>query len=396
MSSLSATPNANRLHIAFFGKRNAGKSTLINALTGQNVSLVSDTAGTTTDPVFKAIELNPLGPCIFIDTAGFDDFGELGKMRVEKTFEILDKTDVAVMVIADGDFSYEEKWIKTLKERNIPLIPVINKTDIIDFEEIGRKFEDNFGLKPVFACGEKKENTGSIIEAIVDNIPEDFEKDSITARLVRENDLVLLVMPQDIQAPKGRLILPQVQTIRDLLDNKCIILSVTADKFSSGLEKLNKAPDLIITDSQIFDFVYENKPPQSRLTSFSVLFATYKGDPEEYIRGAEKVDSLDENSKILIAESCSHKPLKEDIGRVKIPRMLKKRFGENISIDIVGGNDFPRDLTGYDLVIQCGGCMFNRKHILSRIQKAKQQNVPITNYGIFIAKMNNILDKITK
>ncbi|MBR4949820.1 MAG: [Clostridia bacterium] len=392
---MEKTPNANRLHIGIFGRTNAGKSTVLNAITGQEVSLVSKISGTTTDPVYKPMELHPIGPCVFIDTAGMDDDGVLGEKRIEKTKSVIDKTDLALLVFSGDEISHEKKWAELLKENNVPTVFVLNKIDQNpDYKKTAEKIEEIFGKYPVLISGKEKRNIQTLINEIAKNVPDDFEKESITADLVKEDDVVLLVMPQEIQAPKGRLILPQVQTIRDLLDNKCVVCSTTTDKFHVAVNSLKKEPDLIITDSQVFDFVYKNKPKNSRLTSFSVLFASYKGDAKEYVRGAEFVDTLKENSKILIAESCSHKPLKEDIGRVKIPAMLKKRFGEKLTIDIKAGNDFPEDLTGYDLVIQCGGCMFNRKHILSRIEKAKKQNVPITNYGIFIAKMNNILDKI--
>lgn len=393
--AFETTPNSNRLHIAIFGRRNAGKSSVINALTGQEVSLVSDVLGTTTDPVFKPMEVFPIGPCVFIDTAGIDDVGNLGEMRIEKTKKVIDKTDIALLVFSDEDISYEKKWADLLKENNIPTVLVLNKIDEkSNYKELVHNIEKIYGKTPVCISAKNKTNISNLTDEIVNSVPDDFEKDSITGNLVKEDDVILLVMPQDIQAPKGRLILPQVQTIRDLLDNKCVVLSVTTDKFVKSLSVLKKAPDLIITDSQVFDFVYKNKPEESRLTSFSVLFASYKGDIDQYVKGASYISKLSENSRVLIAESCTHKPLKEDIGRVKIPAMLRKKFGEKIKIDIKSGNDFPEDLSCYDLIIQCGGCMFNRKHILSRIKKAKEQNVPITNYGIFIAKINNILDKI--
>ncbi len=393
--SLSSTPRSERLHIAFFGKRNSGKSSLINAVTKQETALVSDVLGTTTDPVYKSMEVLPLGPCVFIDTAGFDDQGELGKLRIEKTRGVIEKTDIAVMVFADAETAEEAEWIAVLRERNIPVVAVVNKIDILpDAEKVKRAVKENFGMEAISVSAEKKENISLLIEALVRLMPEDFAASSITSHLVKEDDVVLLVMPQDIQAPKGRLILPQVQTIRDLLDNKCIVISVTTDKLAFALDRLKKSPKLIVTDSQVFGEVYAKKPPESMLTSFSVLFARYKGDIQEYVRGAGAVEELSGNSRVLIAEACTHKPLDEDIGRVKIPRLLRKKYGEGISIDIVNGADFPKDLTPYDLVIHCGACMFNRRYVLSRIAQAKRQKVPITNYGVFLAQMTGILEKI--
>ena len=393
--NLNNTPRSERLHIAFFGKRNSGKSSLINAVTNQETALVSDVLGTTTDPVYKSMEVLPLGPCVFIDTAGFDDQGELGKLRIEKTRGVIERTDIAVMVFADTETTEEEGWIAALRERDIPVVAVVNKIDILpDAENVKRAVKENFGMEAISVSAQKRENISVLMEALVRMMPEEFAASSITSHLVKEDDVVLLVMPQDIQAPKGRLILPQVQTIRDLLDNKCIVMSVTTDKLAFALDSLKKPPKLIVTDSQVFGEVYEKKPPEAMLTSFSVLFARYKGDIQEYVRGSGAVETLSGNSRILIAEACTHKPLDEDIGRVKIPRLLRKKYGDSISIDIVNGSDFPKDLTPYDLVIHCGACMFNRRYVLSRITQAKRQKVPITNYGIFLAKMTGILDKI--
>lgn len=393
--SLNATPRAERLHIAFFGRRNSGKSSLINAVTNQETSLVSDVRGTTTDPVYKSMEVLPLGPCVFIDTAGFDDEGDLGKLRIKKTQDVIEKTDIAVLVFASAELEEEIGWFKLLKQKNIPVAAVVNKTDILqDTERICQSIKEKFGLDPICVSAEKRKNINVLLDALTGLIPEGFSAASITAHLVKENDIVLLVMPQDIQAPKGRLILPQVQTIRDLLDNRCIVVSATTDKMELALEGLKKPPKLIITDSQVFGQVYEKKPPESLLTSFSILMARYKGDIQSFVEGAKAVDALCENSRVLIAEACTHKPLSEDIGRVKIPRILKKKFGEKISIDIVSGSKFPEDLTPYDLIIHCGGCMFNRQYVLSRIARAKQQGVPVTNYGVFLAKIAGILDKV--
>ena len=394
--SLTNTPSANRLQIGIFGKRNSGKSSLINALTNQDIALVSDVAGTTTDPVYKAMEIHGIGPCMFIDTAGFDDTGELGKMRVEKTKDALKRTDVAIVVFADSNVEQERAWVDRMKESKTPVIAVINKADILEnAEEIRRTIQEAFLLEPILVSAKTKEGISQLREAIIRDMPADFEMKSITAHLVHPGDSVLLVMPQDIQAPKGRLILPQVQTIRDLLDHECIVMSCTADRLQDALDALAKPPVLIITDSQAFKLVYEKKPPESLLTSFSVLFAEYKGDIRAFVEGAAAIDALTENSHVLIAEACAHAPLAEDIGREKIPRMLRQRVGQGLTIDIVHGVNFPQDLSCYDLIIHCGACMFNRKYVLSRIEAAKAQGVAISNYGVAMAKLTGILDKIS-
>lgn len=414
-TTLNDTPSANRLHIGVFGKTNSGKSSLINAFTGQEVSIASDVAGTTTDPVYKAMEIHPLGACTIIDTAGFDDESELGAKRVEKTRLAAEKTDVAVIVFAaDGidkkeevdqlqemdsktmekHFAQELKWYHFFKEKNTPVLLIINKADLGDAKALQKFLVKETNEHPLVVSAAKNEGIDRIKEALARKVPENFGERLITGTLVGEEDLVMLVMPQDIQAPKGRLILPQVQTTRELLDKKCLIMSVTTDKFVAAVKQLVQPPKLIITDSQVFSYVYENKPKESMLTSFSVLFAAYKGDLPYYVEGAKQMDSLTEQSRVLIAECCTHAPLQEDIGRVKIPRMLKKRFGEGITVDHVSGMDFPQDLRGYDLIIQCGACMFNRKYVLSRIDRAKEQRIPMTNYGVTIAHLTGILPHV--
>ena len=402
--NLVHTPNANRLHIALFGKRNSGKSSLINALTGQDTALVSDTPGTTTDSVQKAMEIHGIGPCLFIDTPGFDDEGELGNRRIERTWKAVEKTDIALLLCAGGgsaeetgepDFTEELHWLEQLKAKNIPTILLINKADIRkNTASLAIRIKETFGSQPIPVSAKEKTGVELIRQAILEKLPEDFDQQSITGSLVTEGDLVLLVMPQDIQAPKGRLILPQVQTMRELLDKKCLIMSCTTDKLRETLQALSRPPKLIITDSQVFKTVYEQKPEESRLTSFSVLFAGYKGDIRYYVKSASAIGSLTESSRVLIAEACTHAPLSEDIGRVKLPHLLRKRIGEKLSIDIVAGTDFPQDLTPYSLVIHCGACMFNRKYVLSRIERARLQNVPMTNYGVAIAFLNGILSQI--
>lgn len=389
------TPNANRLHIGIFGKRNSGKSSLINAVTAQETALVSDVAGTTTDPVYKAMEIHGLGACLLIDTAGFDDTGALGTLRVQKTRDALEKIDVAVLLCGDAELSIEREWVAALRERGRPIVAVISKSDLRDTTDAtAAAVKSELGLSPIVFSAKNHTGISELIEEIIRLVPEDFGTHSIIGRLARRGDRVLLVMPQDIQAPKGRLILPQVQTIRELLDLGCVVTCVTADGFSAALDAAASPPTLIITDSQAFPQVYAKKPAESQLTSFSVLMAAAKGDIETFIEGAAAIDSLTVDSRVLIAEACTHAPLEEDIGRVKIPRLLRQRFGEALQIDIVSGSDFPAELSEYSLIIHCGACMFNRRHVLSRIERAKSQRVPITNYGIALAKLGGILGKI--
>ena len=433
--SLNDTPRAGRLHIGIYGRRNAGKSSLINALTGQDIALVSDAPGTTTDPIYKSMELHPVGPVVFIDTAGFDDEGTLGRLRVERTAGVVDKTDVGIIVIdnevlekaapAAAVLAEEKLWAEKLAEKNVPLIFVLNKCDetqvpgednspaTAEAADAGLQDHDRdevatadaaaaaiaelAGKWPVIKVSAlHKTGIEELRKAIEQSVPEDFLREKILGDMVEEGGLVLLVMPQDIQAPKGRLILPQVQTLRELLDRKCTAVATTADGFERALSALNRTPDLIITDSQCFGQVYEKKPAESALTSFSVLFAAYKGDIDKFVSGASLLDDMTENSRVLIAEACTHVPLSEDIGREKIPNLLRKRFGKGIEVVNVCGNDFPsaEELKGFDLVIHCGACMFNRKHVMSRIAAAEAAGVPITNYGVVLAKLTGILDKI--
>ena len=390
--NLNNTPTANRLHIALFGRRNSGKSSLINALTGQDTALVSDIPGTTTDPVSKAMELHGIGPCVIIDTPGFDDEGTLGEMRIERTLKAIERTDIALLLCEETNLQEEAAWMQQLKAKNIPVILILNKADIR--KDISSLIEQELGEKPLLVSAKEKQGMEDIRLAILEKLPQDFEQPSITGDLVSENDLVLLVMPQDIQAPKGRLILPQVQTMRELLDKKCLVMSCTTDKLPQTLQALARPPKLIITDSQVFKTVYEQKPAESLLTSFSVLMAGYKGDIRQFVEGASAIDRLTEHSRVLIAEACAHAPTTEDIGRVKIPRLLRKKIGEGLQIDMVSGSDFPKDLSGYDLIIHCGACMFNRKHVMNRLESASSQQIPMTNYGITLAHLMGILDKI--
>ncbi len=392
---MNHTPHSNRLHIAIFGRRNSGKSSLVNALTGQDTALVSATPGTTTDPVTKAMEVYPLGSCLFIDTPGFDDDeGELGEMRVERTLKTVEKADVALLLYEE-DGTLEKQWMDLLAEQGIPVIPILNKADSRrDVASLVLRIERECGRTPVVVSAKEGIGIQDIFDAILEKLPEDFGEQTITGGLVAEGDVVLLVMPQDIQAPKGRLILPQVQTIRELLDKMCLVMSCTTDKLQASLQALVRPPKLIITDSQVFPVVYRQKPAESSLTSFSVLFAGYKGNIHDFVEGAAAIHCLTAQSRVLIAEACTHAPLAEDIGKVKIPRLLRKRVGGGLQIDFVSGSDFPKDLSRYDLIIHCGACMFNRKYVLNRIAHARAQHIPITNYGVVIASLTGILDKI--
>ena len=394
--TLQETPSANRLHIAIYGRRNAGKSSLINALTRQQAALVSEIAGTTTDPVKKAMEVRGLGACVLIDTAGFDDEGELGALRMQKTKETIAKAEIAILVLTPQtrDLSAEIQWNQELKAAGIRRVVVINKADMGVDSAYPAFAEKELGVCPLLVSAKTGEGMEALLEALARQIPENYGARTIAGNLVKPGDVVMLVMPQDSEAPKGRLILPQVQTIREMLDRTCISINVTPDTMETALAALKKVPDLIITDSQVFSEVYQKLPKGSRLTSFSVLFAAYKGDIEAFAEGAQAVDTLTENSKILIAEACTHAPLSEDIGKVKIPAMLRRKFGPNLRIDMVSGADFPQNLEQYSLIIHCGGCMFNRKYLLSRVEKARNAGVPITNYGILIAKLKGILDKV--
>lgn len=394
-NSLSDTPSALRLTIGFFGRTNSGKSSLINAISGQEVSLVSPVSGTTTDPVSKPIEIYPLGPCILLDTAGFGDVTELGRLRMERTLAAMDKTHLAVLVLTDAaDFTEEKTLLAELTKRKTPVVAVLNQIDRLDnYEEAIRRAKDALGISPIPVSAIEKTGLSALREHLVKLAPETVENESVVGHLVKENDRVLLVMPQDIQAPKGRLILPQVQVIRDLLDHNAVVTCVTADKLTEALS--DKTPDLIITDSQVFPLVYAEKPERSKLTSFSVLLARYKGDIDAYLDGVKTVWNLKAGDRVLIAEACSHNPQDGDIGRVKIPNLIHKKINPDVLVEVVSGQDFPQDLSPYKLVIHCGGCMFNRRQVLARVMRAVEQNVPITNYGIFLAEISGILDKVT-
>ncbi len=395
---MADTPRANRLHIGLFGRRNSGKSSLLNALTGQSVAAVSEVAGTTTDPVYKAMEFHGIGPVVFVDTAGFDDEGSLGELRVEKTREAAKAMDMVLLLFDGEDMAEELYWLETWKRTKIAVIPVISKMDQRSdgAASLAAAVKETAGREPILVSS--KEGTGLEIlrGEIIRCLPEDYEEESITGDLCSPGDLVLLVMPQDIQAPKGRLILPQVQTLRELLDKKCSVMCCTTDLLEETLGCLDIPPRLIITDSQAFRAVHEKKPRESLLTSFSVLFAHYKGDIRYFTESAARLSRLSGDARILIAEACTHRPLEEDIGRVKLPRLLRKKLGEEIRIDFVRGRDFPEDPSSYDLVIHCGACMFNRRYVLNRVEQCRSRGVPMTNYGVAIAALLGILDDVAR
>ena len=387
---LNKTNSGNRIHIGFFGKVNSGKSSLINAFADRDISIVSSKEGTTTDPVYKSMEIKSLGPCLLMDTPGIIDNTELAEKRLKRTEDVILKTDIAVIVISDTETKDEKNLIKSFKDT--PIIVVINKIDILSCSEIKKIKDDfkNYSIVEVSAL--KKLGLDLFLEELLKFKPKKEEK--LFDGMVKEKDLVLLVIPQDIAAPKNRLILPQVQSIRELLDKNSIVTMVKLEELSDVLLLLNKNPDLIVVDSSVFLEVYEKKPKDVKLTSFSILFAKLKGDIGEYVSGASAIKNLKEDSKILIAECCTHAPAEEDIGRIKIPNMIKKKFGENIKVDVSSGAAFPDNISDYDLIIQCGGCMLNSKNIKNRIKIAKEKSIPITNYGIAIAYFKGILDKI--
>ena len=390
---MQSTPSSERVHISIFGRCNAGKSTLVNRLTGQDVAIVSPIAGTTTDPVQKPMEINGLGAAIIIDTPGLDDNTLLGGERVARSNKVLDRTDIAVILLSEGDYTSELRLMEECRVREIPVVVALSHSDrIADLDGALKRAEEAVGQSVIAISALTGEGVEELTKAIVAIRP--AEERYITEGFCKAGDRVLLVMPQDKSAPKGRLIQPQVQTIRELLDRGCIPICCTPDRMAEALATLVTPPELIITDSQAFNEVYSLKPEASTLTSFSILFARYKGDIRLFTEGVKALKRLSPTSRILIAEACTHTPQNEDIGRVKLPRLLRKKFGESLNIDIVGGADYPEDLTPYDMVIHCGACMFNRKHVLSRIERARKQGVAITNYGVILAALTGILERV--
>lgn len=386
------TPNSNRKHIALYGKRNVGKSSLINAIIGQDISLVSEVMGTTTDPVKKAMELIPLGSVVFIDTAGLDDQGKLGDMRVKRTLKVLQKTDFAIYVMdaKDLDEKYYKKSITDFKKFNIPFITVINKIDTVSNSELD-KIKEKFN-EAVFVSSKAINTIMHLKDVLIENIKKEEDDPPIIGDLLPYNSKVVMVVPIDSEAPKGRLILPQVQLIRDCLDNGIKSYVVRDTELKSALEDI-KDVNLVVTDSQKFKKVSEIVPKDIKLTSFSILFARHKGNLKAFLDGVEKIKELDENSKILISESCTHNFSHEDIGRVKIPKMINKKTGKKLNYEFKMGEDFDEDISKYDLIIHCAACMLNRKTMQTRIQMCKENKVKITNYGIVLAYLTGILDR---
>ena len=392
---MNAAPRGVRLHIGIFGRRNVGKSSLLNALTRQQVSIVSPEPGTTTDPVEKPMELLPLGPVLFIDTAGLDDVGALGALRVERTMKVLDRTELAILVLAEeGLGSLEIALLDAFEQRKIPVLPVLNKSDVAKPADATLDRLLHRGLKPVIASAARGEGMAEIREALVDLAPDEYlNAPTILSDLVPPGECAVLVVPVDKEAPKGRLILPQSQAIRDLLDHDAYALVVKERELREALDRLKRKPALVVTDSQAFLKVAADTPPDVPLTSFSILFARQKGDLLQFARGALAIDSLKPDDRIAMAEACSHHPIGEDIGRVKIPRWLGQYVGGALNVDQVQGRDFLADPKDYKLVIHCGSCMLNRREVLSRIFACNRAGVPITNYGMAIAYSLGIFER---
>lgn len=385
--SLNQAPTSERIHIGIFGNRNAGKSSLINAITSQNIAIVSDVAGTTTDPVYKSMELLPLGPVVIIDTPGLDDEGDLGQKRVEKSYGVLDKTDIAVLVV-DGTSGMTEN-LKTLlekfKERQIPYIIVYNKSDLAE--------EDSKSENVIFVSALTGKNINLLKEKIAALKPKNAEEKPLVSDLINKNDVIVLVTPIDEAAPKGRLILPQQQTIRDILDSGAISVVTREHELKSTLDSLAKKPKLIITDSQAFKFVDETIPKDIPLTSFSILFARKKGDLKSLSEGAKTLSKLKDGDTVLISEGCTHHRQCNDIGTVKLPGWIKNFTGKDINFEFTSGTEFPENLEKYSLIVHCGGCMLNDMAVKTRMERAKSQNVPMTNYGVLIAYIHGILER---
>ena len=389
------TPKGFRLHIALFGRRNVGKSSLLNALTRQEVSIVSEIAGTTTDPVEKPMELLPIGPVLFIDTAGIDDVGTLGRMRVERTKRIFDRADIGVVVSAAGNWGrFEQTILDELTRREIPAIVVLNKTDLAQADDVLCAQLKKRKIPTVFTVASRAEGILDFREALIKQAPDEFiNAPTILGDLVPAGELAVLVVPIDLEAPKGRLILPQVQSIRDLLDNDAYCMVVKERELSDALDRLKRPPALVVTDSQVFLKVAGDTPVEVPMTSFSILFARFKGDLNEFVRGTLAIEALRPGDHVLVAEACSHHPIADDIGRVKIPRWLTQYIGGKLEFTHVQGHDFPDDLSPFSLVIHCGACMWNRREMLSRMIHCRQAGVPITNYGVAISYALGIFER---
>ena len=393
--SLNATPSSERVHIGIFGKRNAGKSSLINAITGQNLAIVSEAKGTTTDPVYKAMELLPLGPVMIIDTPGIDDEGVLGSLRIQKAYQVLNKTDIALVIIdaAVGPSAEDLRLIKRINAKKIPLLIVINKCETINEDKKTAYQALLPNGKLLFVSAEQKLNIFELKEAIAQTVPADENKAQIVADLLSPSDFVVLVVPIDSAAPKGRLILPQQQTIRDILKADAAAIVVKENELTNTLQYLGKRPKLVITDSQVFKKVAAETPADILLTSFSILFARYKGNLQTSVQGVTALESLEDGDKILVGEGCTHHRQCDDIGTVKLPRWIKEYTGKNPEFIFTSGTEFPLDLSPYKMIIHCGACMLNEREMQYRIKCAVDQNIPFTNYGITIAYINGILKR---
>ena len=393
--SLNATPSSERVHIGIFGKRNAGKSSLINAITGQNLAIVSEAKGTPTDPGYKAMELLPLGPVMIIDTPGIDDEGVLGSLRIQKAYQVLNKTDIALVIIdaAVGPSAEDLRLIKRINTKKIPLLIVINKCETINEDKKTAYQALLSNGKLLFVSAEQKLNIFELKEAIAQTVPADENKAQIVADLLSPSDFVVLVVPIDSAAPKGRLILPQQQTIRDILEADAAAIVVKENELTNTLQNLGKRPKLVITDSQVFKKVAAETPADILLTSFSILFARYKGNLQTAVQGVTALDSLEDGDKILIGEGCTHHRQCDDIGTVKLPRWIKEYTGKNPEFIFTSGTEFPLNLSPYKMIIHCGACMLNEREMQYRIKCAADQNIPFTNYGITIAYINGILKR---
>ena len=393
--SLNATPSSERVHIGIFGKRNAGKSSLINAITGQNLAIVSEAKGTTTDPVYKAMELLPMGPVMIIDTPGIDDEGVLGNLRIQKAYQVLNKTDIALVIIdaAVGPSAEDLRLIERINTKKIPLLIVINKCETINEDKKTAYQALLSNGKLLFVSAEQKLNIFELKEAIAQTVPADENKAQIVADLLSPSDFVVLVVPIDSAAPKGRLILPQQQTIRDILEADAAAIVVKENELTNTLQNLGKRPKLVITDSQVFKKVAAETPADILLTSFSILFARYKGNLQTAVQGVTALDSLEDGDKILIGEGCTHHRQCDDIGTVKLPRWIKEYTGKNPEFIFTSGTEFPLNLSPYKMIIHCGACMLNEREMQYRIKCAADQNIPFTNYGITIAYINGILKR---
>ena len=393
--SLNATPSSERVHIGIFGKRNAGKSSLINAITGQNLAIVSEAKGTTTDPVYKAMELLPLGPVMIIDTPGIDDEGVLGSLRIQKAYQVLNKTDIALVIIdaAVGPSAEDLRLIKRINAKKIPLLIVINKCETINEDKKTAYQALLPNGKLLFVSAEQQLNIFELKEAIAQTVPADENKAQIVADLLSPSDFVVLVVPIDSAAPKGRLILPQQQTIRDILEADAAAIVVKENELTNTLQNLGKRPKLVITDSQVFKKVAAETPADILLTSFSILFARYKGNLQTAVQGVTALENLEDGDKILVGEGCTHHRQCDDIGTVKLPRWIKEYTGKNPEFIFTSGTEFPLDLSPYKMIIHCGACMLNEREMQYRIKCAADQNIPFTNYGITIAYINGILKR---